>query len=221
MDNEGNIISFWRIDIAIGRMIVNNPQQAEEMVNKVIEYHDIKSYGSWRNNFVIISDDSDQTSDANLQSRQNQLADKITTQKPFFNINKIILDSYVQEASAGGFRYPKARTDLFDAFEKGALVFNYLGHGGEDGLSAERIWEKSDGQNLSNQYKYPLFITITCEFSRFDNPSTAGEYTYWNPKVGNAMITTIRSIGQFSAENFNDAFSENYSLWLKPIYLYC
>jgi hypothetical protein len=30
-------------------------------------------------------------------------------------------------------------------------------------------------------------------------------------------ITTIRSIGQFSAENFNDAFSENYSLWLKPI----
>jgi hypothetical protein len=43
-------------------------------------------------------------------------------------------------------------------------LFNYLGHGGEDGLSAERIWEKSDGQNLSNQYKYPLFITITCEF---------------------------------------------------------
>jgi hypothetical protein len=60
---------FGGIDIAIGRMIVNNPQQAEEMVNKVIEYHDIKSYG-WRNNFVIISDDSDQTSDANLQSRQ-------------------------------------------------------------------------------------------------------------------------------------------------------
>jgi hypothetical protein len=36
-------------------MIVNNPQQAEEMVNKVIEYHDIKSYGSWRNNFVMIA----------------------------------------------------------------------------------------------------------------------------------------------------------------------
>jgi hypothetical protein len=210
--NEGNIVSFFGgIDIAVGRMIVNNPQQAEEMVNKVIEYHDIKSYGSWRNNFVMISDDSDATSDANLQSRQNTLADIITTQKPFFNINKIILDSYVQEASAGGFRYPKARTDLFNAFEKGALVFNYLGHGGEDGLSSERIWEKSDGQNLSNQYKYPLFITITCEFSRFDNPSrpTAGEYTYWNPKGGAiAMITTIRSIGQFSAENFNDVLSE-------------
>jgi hypothetical protein len=65
---------------------------------------------------------------------------------------------------------------------------------------------KSDSQNLSNQYKYPLFITITCEFSRFDNPSrpTAGEYTYWNPKGGAiAMITTIREISQFN-ENFND-----------------
>lgn len=212
-ENEGNIISYFGgIDIAIGRMLVNNPSQAEDMVNKVIEYHDTKSYGNWRNNLVMICDDSDQASDSSLQTRQNQLADVITTKKSFLNINKIILDSYTQEASAGGFRYPKARTDFFNAFEKGALIFNYLGHGGEDGLSAERIWEKSDGQNLNNQYKYPLFITITCEFSRFDNPTrpTAGEYTYWNPKGGAiAMITTIRAIGQFSAENFNDTLSKS------------
>lgn len=211
--NEGNITySFGGIDIAVGRMLNNDAAQAEEMVNKVLEYHDIKSYGSWRNNFMMISDDSDKASDASLQSRQNSLADIITTAKPFMNVDKIIMDSYVQEASAGGARYPKARTELFSAFEKGALVFNYLGHGGEDGLSGERIWEKSDGQNLNNQYRYPLFITITCEFSRFDNPTrpTAGEYTYWNPKGGAiAMLTTIRSIGQFSAENFNDVLSKN------------
>jgi hypothetical protein len=211
--SEGNIISYFGgIDIAVGRMLVNDTKQADEMVNKVIEYNDLKSYGSWRNNIVLVSDDSDATSDASLQSRQNNLADVIISEKPFLNVNKILLDSYVQEASAGGFRYPKARTDFFNAFEKGALIFNYLGHGGEDGLSSERIWEKSDGQNLSNQYKYPLFITITCEFSRFDNPSrpTAGEYTYWNPKGGAiAMITTIRAIGQYSAENFNDTLSKN------------
>ncbi len=211
--NEGNIVSYFGgIDIAVGRMLVNDTKQADEMVNKIIEYHDIKSYGSWRNNVVLVSDDSDKTSDASLQNRQNSLADGIASEKPFLNVNKILLDSYVQEASAGGFRYPKARTDFFNAFEKGALIFNYLGHGGEDGLSSERIWEKSDGQNLSNQYKYPLFITITCEFSRFDNPSrpTAGEYTYWNPKGGAiAMITTIRAIGQYSAENFNDVLSKN------------
>ncbi len=211
--DEGNIISFFGgIDIAVGRMLVSDNAQASEMVNKVLEYHDTKSYGNWRNNFVLVSDDSDQSSDASLQARQNNLADVIATEKPFFNIDKILLDSYTQEASAGGSRYPKARTDFFDAFEKGALVFNYLGHGGEDGLASERIWEKSDGQNLNNQYKYPLFITITCEFSRFDDPTrpTAGEYTYWNPKGGAiSMLTTIRSIGQFNAENFNDSLSKN------------
>nr|WP_315219694.1 type IX secretion system sortase PorU [uncultured Flavobacterium sp.] len=211
--DEGIITSFFGgIDIAVGRMLVSDNAQAEQLVNKVLEYHDIKSYGNWRNNFVLVSDDSDINSDASLQSRQNALADAITTEKPFLNVDKIILDAYTQEASAGGSRYPKARTDFFNAFEKGALVFNYLGHGGEDGLAAERIWEKSDGQNLNNQFKYPLFITITCDFSRFDDPSrpTAGEYTFWNPKGGAiAMITTIREIGQFNAENFNDILGKN------------
>ena len=210
--SEGNIIYYFGgIDIAVGRMIVSSVQQAEEMVNKVIEYHDIKSYGNWRNNCVFISDDSDKNSDISLQFRQNQLADVLYAEKPFLNIKKILMDSYVQEAYSGGYRYPKAREELFNAFEKGSLVFNYLGHGGEDGLSGERIWEKTDGQNLKNQYRYPLFITITCDFSRFDNPyhPTAGEYTYWNPKGGAiSMITTTRSIGQYSAENFNDKLSE-------------
>lgn len=212
-NNEGNITNtFGGIDIAVGRMIVNNTQQADEMVQKIIEYHDAKSFGNWRNNFVLIADDSDVASDASLQEKQNNLGDLITAEKPFINVSKILLDSYIQEASSGGFRYPKARTDIFNAFEKGALVFNYLGHGGEDGLATERIWEKSDGQNLNNRFKYPLFVTITCEFSRFDNPLrlTAGEYTYWNPKGGAiAMITTIRSIGQFSAENFNPLLTKN------------
>lgn len=210
-ENESWSISIRGVDIAVGRMIVSSTQQADELVNKVIDYHDIKSYGNWRNNYVAISDDSDKSSDASLQQRQNSLADLIVNQKPFINVKKILMDSYVQEASAGGKRYPKAREELFAAFEKGALVFNYLGHGGEDGLSGERIWEKSDGQNLNNQYRYPLFITITCDFSRFDNPTrpTAGEYTFWNPKGGAiSMITTVRSIFQGPAEIFNNKLAE-------------
>ncbi|MES2545884.1 MAG: type IX secretion system sortase PorU [Bacteroidota bacterium] len=210
--NEGNITNaFGGIDVAVGRMLIDSATQGEEMVNKIIDYHKIESYGSWRNNIVYIADDSDKSSDSELQSRQNQLADVLVNEKPFFNIKKIILDSYVQESSSGGERYPKAREDLFNAFDKGALVFNYLGHGGEDGLSAERLWEKLDGQNLTNKNKYPLFITITCDFSRFDNPfrPTAGEYTYWNPAGGAiSLITTIRTIGQGSAQNFNDRLSQ-------------
>jgi hypothetical protein len=208
--NEGSLDSnYGAPDIAVGRMLVSSVQQAEEMVNKVIEYHDIKSYGSWRNNYVAISDDADKTGDSSLQDAQNALTDLIYSNKSTINFKKILLDSYQQQTTAGGSRYPQAKEDLTNAFEKGALVFNYLGHGGEDGLTGERLWDKLDGYNFSNQYRYPLFITITCQFSRFDNPyrPTAGEYTYWNPKGGAiSMVTTTREISY--AFQFNTTLSQ-------------
>lgn len=211
--NEGVSSNGSGLDIAVGRMIVSNAKEAEEMVNKVVEYYDIKSYGSWRNNLIFIADDpsAEKDGDKQLQYFQNKLGDEIGAQKPFLNVNKILLDSYVQEVSGGGARYPKARKDIFEAFEKGALVLNYLGHGGEDGLADERIWEKADGEDLKNQYKYPLFITITCDFSRFDNPykQTGGELTYLNPKGGAiSMITTVRAIGQGEAQVFNPVLAK-------------
>lgn len=199
------------MELSVGRMLVNSPQQAAEMVNKVIEYHDIQSFGKWRNNFVLISDDVDAAWENSIQNGIDNLGDAISTAKPFVNVKKIHTDSYVQEASAGGFRYPKARKDFVDAINQGALVFNYFGHGGEDGLATERIFEKSDAQGLTNQYKYPLFVTVTCEFTRFDNPyrPTAGEYVYWNPKGGAiSMVTTTRKIDVTTGQGINEAFSE-------------
>ena len=207
---EGDLdTNYGAPDIAVGRMLVSSVEQADQMVNKVIEYHDIKSYGSWRNIYVAISDDTDKEGDDVLQDAQNSLTDLIYTNKPFINFKKILLDSYQQETSAGGARYPKAKEDLTNYFEKGALVFNYLGHGGEDGLTGERIWDKLDGNNFHNQYKYPLVITITCQFTRFDNPfrPTAGEYTYWNPSGGAiSLVSTTREISY--AFGFNTSLSE-------------
>lgn len=210
-NNEGQMnTSTQDMELAVGRMLVSDIKQAEEMVTKVIEYHAIESYGKWRNNFVLISDDVDMEWENSIQTGIDRLGDQISAQKPFVNVEKIHTDSYVQEASAGGFRYPKARKDFVDAINQGALVFNYFGHGGEDGLAKERIFEKADAQTLNNRYKYPLFVTVTCEFTRFDNPyrPTAGEYTYWNPKGGAiAMVTTTRQISVTTGQDINEAFS--------------
>ncbi|PKP16090.1 MAG: peptidase C25, partial [Bacteroidetes bacterium HGW-Bacteroidetes-23] len=61
-----------------------------------------------------------------------------------------------------------------------------------------------------NQYRYPLIVTVTCEFTRFDNPyrPTAGEYTYWNPTGGAiSLITTTRQIGVTTGQDINEGFS--------------
>ena len=89
-DTEGQMLGgFDGIDIAVGRMLVSSTGQAKEMVDKVIEYHDEKSYGRWRNNYVIYSDDADNTTDATLQFGLDNLANTLTAQKPFVNVKKI------------------------------------------------------------------------------------------------------------------------------------
>ena len=212
-DGEGQMLgTFDGIDIAVGRMLVSSVQQAKEMVDKVIEYHDEKSYGRWRNNYVVYSDDADNSTDATLQFGLDNLANTLTNQKPFVNVKKIHSDSYVQQVAAGGERYPDAKKDFLDALELGALVFNYFGHGNEESLARERLFEKIDAQNLNNRYRYPLFITITCEFTRFDDPNrfTGGEYMYWNDKGGAiSLIATTRQIGVTTGFVMNNLLSEN------------
>ncbi|MCU0349559.1 MAG: type IX secretion system sortase PorU [Flavobacterium sp.] len=211
-DNEGQMLSgVDGIDIAVGRMLVDSPQQAQEMVNKVLEYHEAPSYGRWRNNYVIYSDDADDLTDSGLQFRLDDLADNLVAEKPFVNVKKIHTDSYLQQVAAGGDRYPQAKAEFLNALDLGALVFNYFGHGNEEFLARERLFERLDAQNLRNRYRYPLFITITCEFTRFDDPGrpTGGEFMYWNKEGGAiALVATTRQIGVSTGLIMNNYLSE-------------
>ena len=56
--------------------------------------------------------------------------------------------------------------------EVGALVVNYFGHGGEDGIAQERIFDKVNAQEVRNVCKLTCFVTVTCEYTKFDNPLT-------------------------------------------------
>lgn len=212
-DNEGTMQNTLGLDLAVGRMLVSSTTQADEMVNKVIEYHDEKSYGRWRNNVVFVSDDAEyDTQDYTLQQDLDVLADDVVSWKPFLNAKKIHSDAYLQVTTSGGEQYPTAKADLINELESGGLVVSYFGHGGEDGLAQERLFEKVDAQNLKNRYRYPLFVTITCEFTRFDNPyrPTGGEYMYWN-RAGGAigLVTTTREIGKGPGEIINRELFSN------------
>src|SRR5690606_37011901 len=114
--------------------------------------------------------------------------------------------------SASGERYPDVNKAIKDAVEVGALVVNYFGHGGEDGLASERIFDKNDSQELRNICRFSCFVTVTCEYTRFDNPfrPTAGEYTYWNPDGGAiALISTTRQIFVTVGVNFNEKLQKH------------
>jgi len=211
-DNEGMMENSDKLDIAVGRILADSPQRATDLVDKISDYYNANSYGDWRNKLIVISDDVDEPWENIIQGTSNSLADLITDNKSFFNVKKILSDAYVQESSSGGERYPEVNNAIIDGIELGALVVNYFGHGGEDGLARERIFDKIDATELSNENKLNCFVSVTCEFTKFDNPgrNTAGEFLYWNKNGGAiALITTTRQIFVSVGVNFNLTL-ENY-----------
>jgi len=206
-ENEGVMAQQERLDIAVGRILADTPQRAKEMVDKIEGYYAEEAFGSWRNNFVTISDDVDNANwEGLLQQTTDDIGNEVTEEKPFINVVKIHSDAFQQESTSSGQRYPEVNKAIKDAIEVGALVVNYFGHGGEDGLAIERVFTKVDAQEIRNVCKFNLFVTVTCEYTKFDNPQrvTAGEFTYWNKEGGSiALITTTRQIFVTGGVSYN------------------
>ena len=77
------------------------------MVDKIESYYIKEAFGSWRNNFVVVSDDVDKDWEGILQETTDNIGNLVTQEKPFMNVVKIHSDAFQQESSAGGNRYPK------------------------------------------------------------------------------------------------------------------
>ncbi|MEZ5071882.1 MAG: type IX secretion system sortase PorU [Bacteroidales bacterium] len=202
------------LDLGIGRLPASDTAEARELVDKLIGYDDPQTRSSWRNALCFIGDDED----ANIHMRQaDQLAEYVEEQYPVYNINKIYLDAYPQEQLAVGYRYPEVTRAINEQLSLGALIVNYTGHGGTQGLAHERILTATDINAWNNADRLPLFMTATCEFSRYDeyDPDTdqeatsAGEDVLLNPDGGGiGLFTTTRLVYSGPNHVLNEHFYE-------------
>lgn len=202
------------LDIGIGRLPVSNPEEAKDVVDKLISYSDLSTQGSWRNQIAFIGDDED----SNVHMRQaDELAHYVKNNYPPYNINKIFLDAYPQEKGATGFRYPDVQRAINDQVNRGALIVNYTGHGGPSGLAHEQVVTTNDINSWSNRGKLPLFMTATCEFSRYDEYdsgldleiTSAGEDVLLNNNGGGiGLFTTTRLVYSGPNHVLNERFYE-------------
>lgn len=198
-DEDGSLIGD--LDIAIGRITVTNPIEAEQVIEKIISYDEqLNSDKNWKAKTVYLADDEDNNlhiNDADL------IASNVAKEHPLFNQEKIYFDAFQQESTPGGNRYPAATAKLNQTIEEGALVVNYLGHGGPGGWGQERVLKVDDINSWTNKNRLPLIITATCSFTGFDDPAitSAGEAALLNPNGGAvSLFTTVRSV--FASKNF-------------------
>ncbi len=201
--DDGEEVVSGLVDIGIGRLPASTVDEAQAMVNKIIHYTNPETRGEWRNIITFIGDDED--NNIHMQDA-NSLASQVNENYPAFITQKIFLDAYPQESSPSGEAYPEVNNAINDRVNSGALIINYVGHGNERGLAHEGILGVSDILSWDNFDHMPLFITATCEFSRFDDiertgtgeinkKTSAGEQVLLNPDGGGiGLLTTTRLV---------------------------
>lgn len=215
-DNEGS----WDapddtkefLDIAIGRLPAQDNEQAMNMVTKTINYVKSPVFGDWKTKLVFVADDEDYNTH---QNQADGMANGAIANFRDYNVKKIFIDAFKEENTSGGERNPLAQQEIVNSVQQGAMIINYTGHGGEIGWASERILNTDDIQQWTNGGKLPLFVTATCEFSRFDDPSrtSAGEMVLLNPNGGGiALFTTVRLVNSGSNERLNLEFYEHIGL---------
>jgi len=197
------------VDIAVGRLPSGSPEDAMANVDKIIHYEiNPAIFNEWRQRVVMVADDQDSNTHIN---QADGLAEKNGVEHPELNMNKIYLDAYPQESTPGGDRYPGVNEDIDLNMKKGALTVTYLGHGGQNGWTQERVLGINQAQSYDNIDNMPLFITATCSFAGYDEPSftSAGEHLLANPKGGAiALMTTVRAVYSGSNERLTKGVME-------------
>lgn len=202
-ENEGLITSSLA-DIGIGRLPVSTVEQANQMVDKIENYvaKNESSMQPWRNVITFFCDDAESNQFVSHSETFAGMLDEVGGGDMV--VDKIYLDAFEQVSTPGGQLAPAVNEAINDRMEKGTLVLNYVGHGGEVQLAEERILERADVNTWRNGPMYPLMITGTCEFSRYDDHTrtSLGEYAFLNQYGGMiAMMTTSRVT--FGSENLS------------------
>lgn len=202
--NSGAVINY--LDIGIGRIPAKNIDEAKNVVDKIANYFNPQSLGPWRNNLTFIADDEDLN--LHLQDAET-FTTTAGTIAPVFNQQKIYLDAFQQESGSGGSHYPLANETINNQIYNGTLIWNYNGHGGARRLAEETILDQEIINSWNNPYHLPLFITATCDFAPYDNPSvnSIGENILLRPTTGAiALMTTTRVVFAFSNRIMNNNY---------------
>lgn len=211
------------VDMGIGRLVVRNQEEARTVVDKIEHYMKNGStlfstnnatcsdttgqstLGEWRNYISLLADNEHSN---HFVDQQEQAYDSLAANYPEFNFDKLYIDAFPLEVTTGGYRSPEMVQRINERVKKGTLIANYCGHGGEQGLAQERIVTIPQIESWDNINKMMLFVSATCEFTRFDDPSrySAGEIMSLSPDGGSiGLFSTTRPV----TFNTNDILNRN------------
>ena len=203
-DSDGGNVTSDEMDLAVGRFPVQTLSEAKALVDKTIAYLEDNEKHNWKTKVLFLADDGDENSH---MSNADIAASSFALQNPDYWVKKIYIDAYQKVTTSNSSTVPVAKDAFMKMLQSGVLLVNYVGHGGTLNWASENILTQRDIQTMNNKC-LPLWITLTCNFSRFDGSAqTGGEMLLTNPNGGAAMVfSASRTVYASQNHKLNVAF---------------
>jgi hypothetical protein len=141
-------------DLSIGRLPAATVEEAERLVSKLLAWEESGQVLS--GNAVLVADNPDMAGDFEADAediRASFLAGRTTTTLK------------IRELGAA------TRSAILEAFDEGAALMSYVGHGGTAVWASENVLNTWDVPSLRAQSRQPLLLTMNCLNGYFVTPN--------------------------------------------------
>ncbi len=132
-------------DLALGRLSAASVEEAQRLIQKVLAFEN--GGGNFDGSAVLVADNADLA--GNFEQDADEIASTLLASR---NPKRIY---YSQEGA-------NTRTRIKEAFDEGASLLSYVGHGGTVIWAGENIFNFQDVAKLAPQPQQPLVLTLNC-----------------------------------------------------------
>jgi hypothetical protein len=140
-------------DVAIGRLPAKSPEELRVMISKILAY---ETGGADLGHLLVLANDNADRAGA-FSRDADEIAAGVLAGRP---VRRLSLDELGESM----------RGEILRAFDEGASLVSYIGHGGIHLWADENVLNTGDVDSLSFQPQQPLVLTMNCLNGYFHFP---------------------------------------------------
>ena len=184
--------------ISIGRIPTSELEKTQYFTDKLSLFLTNPTIGKWRDKVLLIADDEHKNAANEACEIKHTLNSDILYDilSPYMDVKTLYGIEYEPTTSSDGLYHEELNQDIIDEINNGIALINYIGHGDQKTLSAEKIidMERDMGQISINDGKLGLWIVGTCKFGQYDNEICMAEELVTDQDASIGVISTVRSV---------------------------
>lgn len=188
-DGSGADMGRDKLSLAVGRIPATDLDEANAIVDKIIQYAAGARKTAWKQRFLFVADDGDKGE--HLRQTENMISKFENADAQQHLVRKVYVDNYTLQGAIA----TMARETMYRHLDEGVVWWNYIGHANETSWTSEGILTYTDLNNMYLRH-WPFIYAATCDFLRFDAPLVSGAELLFKERYGGAIgvISAIRPV---------------------------